>query len=106
MFWFDFPTKSFACEVEQQRPLATLSGACGVDKSSEVANPIVFVTSAVARKRNATTSAVEYRVSAILMHSGVEFVDFKRLNRLSVCMLPDQTMFLQQQNPRLEENLM
>ena len=92
-----FSNKILAYEIEQQCPLwnATVSGACGVDKSSEAANPIALATSAVARKRNATMSAVAYRISAILIHSGVKFVDVKRLNHLSVCMSPDQTVLLQ-----------
>ena len=34
-------------------------------------------------------SAVAYRISAILFHSGIKYDDIKRLHNLLICMSPD-----------------
>ena len=41
-------------------------------------------------------SAVAYRISRILFHSGVSFKDFGRLNHLGVCMSHKSMIALQQ----------
>ena len=42
-------------------------------------------------------SALAYRISAILFHSGVNYEDIVRLNRLGVCMSPSRMVNLQRQ---------
>ena len=51
----------------------------------------------LARCRNATLSAVAYRISTILFHGGLQYRDMMRLNRLGVCMSPDSIVNFQRQ---------
>ena len=50
-----------------------------------------------ARARNSTMSALAYRISALLSHSGVGYDDMRRLNRMGISMSPDMIINLQRQ---------
>lgn len=66
---------------------ASIQGACG--KLYQFNCSLQFGGCAV---RNATMSALAYRISTILFHAGVGFDDMKRLNRMGVCMSPDRVV--------------
>ena len=79
--------------------MACLKGACDVqDFSSEdikATNSLALSTAVAARCRNQTMSAVSYRISTVLFHSGVKHEDLKLLNKLCVCMSPQSIINLQ-----------
>ena len=52
-------------------------------------NSLTLATATLVRLRNAKASAVHYRISTIMFHSGVKHDDLTRLNHLGVCMSPD-----------------
>ena len=90
-----FSNRTLLHEVSFQCPIysAVVQGACNMDKTGEgthgeetAINAIALATSALARARNPQMSAVAYRVSIILSHSGVSYRDITRLNHLGVCM--------------------
>ena len=54
-------------------------------------------SSVAARARNSTMSALAYRISAVLFHSGVGYDDMRRLNRMGISMSPDIMINLQRQ---------
>ena len=56
---------------------------------------MALITSVAARGRNETMSAVAYRISAVLFHSGVKHEDLRILNKLGVCMSPDMIVQFQ-----------
>ena len=58
-------------------------------------NSIVLATSVAACVQNKSMSALTYRISSILFHSGARHQDIIRLNRLGVCMSPDMILGLQ-----------
>ena len=74
-------------------------GACNVRDSSQLdvkkINAMALITSVAARGRNETMSAVAYRISAVLFHSGVKHEDLRILNKLGVCMSPDMIVQFQ-----------
>ena len=76
-----------------------VKGACNVQNPSEPdikkTNSMALITSVAARGRNPTMSAVAYRISAILCHSGVKYDDQRLLNKLGVCMSPDMIVEFQ-----------
>lgn len=78
-----------------------IGGACGVDLKQNgdlqdfVKNSVALATSLTARVRNKCMSALAYRVSSVLLHSGVSQQDLIRLNRLGICMSPDRILALQ-----------
>ena len=78
-----------------------IGGVCGIELKEScklwdsVKNSVALPTSATARVRNQSMSAVAYRVSSILFHSGVSHEDLIRLNRLGICISPDMTLGLQ-----------
>ena len=67
-------------------------GACGLSSKEEAVggrvNSMALASSTLARLRNPQASAVHYRISTILFHSGVKHDDLKRLNCLGVCNCP------------------
>lgn len=83
-------------------------GASGLSQedlkeSNTGVNSLALATATIARVRNAKASAVHYRISTIMFHSGVKHDDLVRLNRLGVCMSPDSTVTLQKKmNQQLE----
>ncbi len=72
-------------EVRQSCPLwmACVSGACNASSEMKIKEIIA------AQCRNQKMSAVAYRISAILIHSGTKYNDIQCLNKLSVCMSPE-----------------
>lgn len=58
-------------------------------------NSLALAKATIARVRNTKASAVHYRISTIMFHSGVKHDDLIRLNRLGVCMSPDATVTMQ-----------
>ncbi|CAB4031015.1 Hypothetical predicted protein, partial [Paramuricea clavata] len=73
------------------------TGACKASSScNEIAtiNAIALATSAIATVVNPTMSAVAYRISTVLFHSGISHVDVQRLNRLGICMSSDSVINL------------
>jgi hypothetical protein len=76
---------------------ACIRGACNVqdDSVSKGVNAMALSTSVAARCRNHKMSAVAYRISTILFHSGVRFNDIERLQKLGICMSPDSIVKLQ-----------
>ena len=89
-----FSNKLLVHEVELQCPfwMSCLQGACNVPSSNidfKTINAMALSTSIAARCRNHKMSAVAYRVSAVLFHSGTRFNDLERLHKLGICMSPD-----------------
>lgn len=80
-----------------------LRGACGIELTGEMdphegcrmKKSVALATSVAARVRNQCMSALAYRISGILFHSGATNQDFIRLNRLGVCMSPDAILGMQ-----------
>ena len=81
--------------------MSCVKGTCNVRKSSESeldirkTNLVALKTSIAARARNPAMSAVAYRISAVLFHSGVNHEDLRMLNKLGVCMSPDMIVKFQ-----------
>jgi len=94
-------------EAEVWCPLwmCCVRGACNVSNSREEndkeTNSIALSTAVAAKCRNPKMSAVSYRISTILFHSGVKQDDLKLLNKLCVCMSPQSIVELQR---RMGEN--
>ena len=73
---------------------ASVYGACGPQPRI---NAVALCSSVAARARNSTLSALAYRISAVLFHSGVRYDDMRRLNRMGISMSPDMMINLQHQ---------
>lgn len=58
-------------------------------------NAASISTASLARVRNSAASAVHYRISTVLFHSGTKHEDLISLNRLGVCMSPNAIVRLQ-----------
>ena len=107
----EFSNEKLLVEMNDACPYwsASIKGASGVEFSSgNVAtsfssstaakiNAVALANAAVARARNQKMSALAYRMSTILFHSGAKREDIDRLNKLGVCMSPDSTVDFQQQ---------
>ena len=52
-------------------------------------NGVAFAAATLCRVRNPKASALHYRISTVLFHSGTKHEDLVRLNRLGMCMSPD-----------------
>ena len=76
-----FSNKVLVHEAEVWCPfwMDCIRGACNVGNSSELdikkTNSMALITSIAARGRNPTMSAVAYRISGVLFHSGVKYED-------------------------------
>ncbi len=97
-----FSNKILVQEVRVHLPVwnACIRGACKLkiyDDPAESINIIALATATAARRQNARMSAVAYRLSTILFHSGINYEDHIRLNRLGVCMSPKQMIRFQKQ---------
>ena len=105
-----FSNKLFMEEVRIHCPLwfNCVLGASGLSEEEikvvgRNLNSLALATAALARVRNLHASAVHYRISTILFHSGVKHDDLNRLNQLGVCMSPDSIARLQSKmNEQLE----
>ena len=96
-----FSNKLVVAETKVYCPLwnASITGAVGINNSENPTtmptNEIALATAVVARARNPKMSAVAYRISNLLIHSGATFQDIIRLNKLGVCMCPKSTIEIQ-----------
>ena len=75
-------------------------GASGVyntadDANAVKSNALALASAVVARARNHKMSALAYRMSTILFHSGAKSEDISRMNKLEVCMSPESTVEFQ-----------
>ena len=59
-------------------------------------NAIALAVSTLICCRNPTMSAAAYRISTVLFHSGVSYMDFTGLHHLGICMSHDMVVALQQ----------
>ena len=57
-------------------------------------------TAVAAKCRNQKMSALAYRISMILLHSGVKFDDLNRLHKLGICMTPESIVCMEKKNGR------
>ena len=106
-----FSNSTIIKEIAERCPLwsSCVSGASSVQlkqmyesentiaKNTTVINSVALATSAIARVRNKSMSALTYRVSSVLFHSGVSYQDMIRLNRLGIGMSPDMIISFQRQ---------
>ena len=97
-----FSNKLVVAEAKVYCPFwsASIMGATGVKDDKNVAdnvpiNQLALATAIVARTRNPKMSAVAYRISSLLIHSGATYQDITRLNKLGVCMSPQSTTDMQ-----------
>lgn len=103
-----FSNRLFVKELQVNFPAwsTCIRGACGLDmEDDDLAtsidlgeghlNSLALTTSVIARVRNKSLSALAYRISSILLHSGTSHQEIIRLNRLGVCMSPDMILHLQ-----------
>ena len=99
-----FSNKTLCKEVEMHCPLlyeamcngSNLTGVETGEGNERAVNAVALAVASLIRCRNPGMSAVAYRISTILFHSGVSYKDFGRLNHLGVCMSHDQMIALQQ----------
>ncbi|CAB3991855.1 Hypothetical predicted protein [Paramuricea clavata] len=101
-----YSNKVLCKEVSMECPIynAVVTCACKASSScNEIAttNAIALPTSAIAKVVNPTMSAVAYRISTVLFHSGISHVDVQHLNRLGICMSSDSVINL---HKRMGEN--
>ena len=97
-----YSNRLFLEEVRIHLPVwnACVMGSVGAKTSEKVekqSHAIALATSVLAGCRNGEMSALAYRISAILFHSGANYEDIVRLNRLGVCMSPSRMVNLQRQ---------
>ena len=69
--------------------MSCLIEACNAPGDGQSDNAMALSSAVAARCRNQLMSAVAYRISAILFHSGVKHQDIRRLHKLGVCMSPE-----------------
>ena len=84
-------------EVELNCPLysSVVKSACNAnDKPENGTNAVALATAVLVRCRNPKMSALAYRISSLLFHSGVSYRDATRLHHLGVCMSPRMTIEL------------
>ena len=105
-----FSNKLFMEEVRIFCPVCfdCALGACGLSQDAlkecgPNVNSLALPTATIARVRNGKASAVHYRISTIMFHSGIKHNDLIHLNRLGVCMSPDSTVIREKKmNKQLE----
>lgn len=80
---------------------SALDGVCGhtlrqsKERQCSAVNVTALSTAVLAKQRNPKLSALAYRISVLLFHSGVKYQDIQRLNKLGVCMSPKSIVDLQ-----------
>lgn len=93
-----FSNKLVCHEVSVMCPLwdSAMRAAAGCNrseaKSDKAVNVLALCSAVLAKFRNERMSALAYRISVILLHSGAKSHDFMRLNRLGLCMSHDRTV--------------
>ncbi len=103
-----FSNKILVREAELLCPfwMNCLHGACnssgpGKEGKVKIVNAMALSTAIAAKCRSQKMSLMAYRISTILLHSGVKFEDLKRLNKLGVCMSPAMIVHMEK---RMAEN--
>ena len=98
----EFTSKKLLEQLQLSCPYwsTAVKGASGVyntgeDSDATKINALALSSAVVARARNHKMSALAYRMSTILFHSGAKSEDISRMNKLGVCMSPDSTVEFQ-----------
>ena len=84
-------------EVELNCPMysSVVKSACNAnDKPENGTSAVALATAVLVRCKNPKMSALAYRISSLLFHSGVSYRDATRLHHLGVCMSPRMTIEL------------
>ena len=105
-----FSNKLVCHEVSVMCPLwnSAIRGAAGKGtktKPEKAANVLALCSSALAKFRNERMSALAYRISVVLLHSGAKSQDFTRLNHLGICMSHASTISKQKQMAKEHDSL-
>ena len=105
-----FSNKLVCHEVSVMCPLwnSAIRGAAGKGtktKPEKAANVLALCSSALAKFRNERMSALAYRISVVLLHSGAKSQDFTRLNHLGICMSHAATISKQKQMAKEHDSL-
>lgn len=76
---------------------ACIRGSCGTDveDDKDSTNTIALAIATAARHRVRDLSAFHYRISTVLCHGGISFEGAVQLNKLGICMSPQQMVLLQ-----------
>ena len=76
---------------------ACIRGSCGteLEDDKDLTNTIALATATAARHRVRDLSAFHYRISTVLCHGGISFEGAVQLNKLGICMSPQQMVHLQ-----------
>jgi len=97
-----FSNTIFLRELRMFCPMfyAFMLSAAGLEEEDALmtgssANSIALAAATICREVNVTASALHYRISAVLFHSGVKNADLVRLNRLGVSMSPNAMLSAQ-----------
>ncbi|CAB4023887.1 Hypothetical predicted protein, partial [Paramuricea clavata] len=97
-----FSNKVLVREVQTLCPFwdASLQGACNANTVSrkrnvKAINSMALISGIAARCRNQKMSALAYKISTILFHSGVKHQDLIRLQKLGLCMSPNSIIKFQ-----------
>jgi len=92
-----FSNKILCREIETNCPLysSVIKSACNAKaKPESTNNAMALATSSLARCRNPKMSALAYRISTILFHSGISYCDATRLHHLGISMSPQMAVDL------------
>ena len=106
-----FSNKLVCHEVSVMCPLwnAALRAAAGCHrskaKSDKAVNVLALCSASVAKFRHQRMSALAYRISVILLHSGAKSQDFTRLNRLGISMSHKSTIAKQKEMAKEHDSL-
>ena len=102
-----FSNKILVHEAEVLCPfwMSCLHGACnssrpGKKAQTKIISAMALNTAVAAKCRNQKMSAPAYRISTILLHSGVKFDDLNRLHKLGICMTPESIVHMEKKNGR------
>ena len=86
-------------KTEEYLPLwnACIRGSCGTNPEGDktATNIIALATATATRHRVKDLSALHFRIPTLLSHEGISFEGAVRLNRLGICMSPQQMVHLQ-----------
>lgn len=74
-------------------------------KPEKAANVLALCSSALAKFRTEKMSALAYRISVVLLHSGAKSQDFTRLNQLGICMSHSAPISKQKQMAKEHDSL-
>ena len=106
-----FSNKLVCHEVSVMCPLwnAALRAAAGCHrskaKSDKAVNVLALCSASVAKFRHQRMSALAYRISVILLHSGAKSQDFTRLNRLGISVSHKSTIAKQKEMAKEHDSL-